>query len=201
MSPSDRDRLLEHDYDGIKEYDNPLPGWWSWIFVATIVFSAGYYLYYQIGPGPSVIAQYEREMSEYAQQQARLAPPAGAAGAGEDALRALMKDGRTMAAGKEMFAVRCMPCHGPEGQGIIGPNLTDDYWLHGRTLVDIRRTIHDGIPDKGMIPWKDQLKPAEIDTVTAYVGTLAGTNPPNPTPPQGVDSKGQAAPDAPTASK
>jgi cytochrome c oxidase cbb3-type subunit 3 len=106
-----------------------------------------------------------------------------------------------MATGKEMFGVRCMPCHGPEGQGIIGPNLTDDYWLHGRTLADIRRTIHDGVPDKGMIPWKDQLKPAEIDTLTAYVGALAGTNPPNPKPPQGVDSKGQAAPDAPTASK
>lgn len=201
MSPNERDRLLDHDYDGIKEYDNPLPGWWTWIFVATIVFSAGYYLYYQLGPGPSVIAVYEREMSEYAAQQARLAPPAGEAGAGEDALRALMKDAGAMTTGKEMFAVRCMPCHGAEGQGIIGPNLTDDYWLHGRTLVDIRRTIHDGIPDKGMIPWKDQLKPAEIDAMTAYVGTLAGTNPPNPRPPQGVNSKGEAAPDAPTASQ
>lgn len=201
MSPTERDRLLEHDYDGIREYDNPLPGWWSWIFVATIVFSAGYYLYYQIGPGPSVIAQYEREMSEYARQQASLAPPPAAPGAAEDTLRALMKDAKAMATGKEMFGVRCMPCHGPEGQGIIGPNLADDYWLHGRTLADIRRTIHDGVPDKGMIPWKDQLKPAEIDTLTAYVSTLAGTNPPNPKPPQGVDSKGQAAPDAPTASK
>jgi cytochrome c oxidase cbb3-type subunit 3 len=106
-----------------------------------------------------------------------------------------------MAASKEIFAVRCMPCHGAEGQGIIGPNLTDDYWMHGRTLAEIRRTINDGRPNEGMIPWKDQLKPTEIDTLTAYVGALAGTNPPNPKPPQGVDSKGQAAPDAPTASK
>ena len=202
MSPTDRDRLLEHDYDGIKEYDNPLPGWWSWIFVATIVFSLGYYLYYQVGPGPSVIALYEAEMREYAQQQAKAAPaPGEAGGAGEERLRALMKDAKAMTAGKEMFAVRCMPCHGPQGQGIIGPNLTDDYWLHGSTLADIRRTIHDGVPDKGMIPWKDQLKPEEIDAMAAYVATLHGTNPPNPKPPQGVNSKGEAAPEAPTAGK
>jgi cytochrome c oxidase cbb3-type subunit 3 len=201
MSPTDRDRLLAHDYDGIEEYDNPLPSWWSWLFVATIVFSVGYYLYYQIGPGPSLIAHYEQEMREYAQQQAKLAPPAGAAGVSEVTLRALMKDAKAMAAGKEMFAVRCVPCHGPQGQGIIGPNLTDDYWLHGRTLLDIRRTIHDGIPDKGMIPWKDQLRPAEIDAMTAYVATLYGTKPPNPKPPQGVNGKGEAAPEAPTAAK
>jgi cytochrome c oxidase cbb3-type subunit 3 len=168
MSPTDRDRLLAHDNDGIEEYDNPLPSWWSRLFVATIVFSVGYYLYYQIGPGPSLIAQYEQEMREHAQQQAALAPPAGAAGVSEDTLLALTKDPKAMAAGKQMFAVRCVPCHGPQGQGIIGPNLTDDYWLHGRTLLDIRRTIHDGIPDKGMIPWKDQLKPTEIDAMTAY---------------------------------
>jgi cytochrome c oxidase cbb3-type subunit 3 len=199
MSPTDRDRLLDHDYDGIQEYDNPLPGWWSWLFVATIVFSVGYYLYYQIGPGPSLIAQYEQEMREHAQQQASLAPAAAPAGVGEDTLRALTKDAKAVAAGKEMFAVRCMPCHGPEGQGVIGPNLTDDYWLHGGTLVDIRRTIHDGIPDKGMIPWKDQLKPAEIDAITAYVATLHGTKPPNPKPPQGVNSKGETAPETPAA--
>ena len=197
MSPTDPDRLLSHDYDGIQEYDNPLPSWWNWLFLATIVFSVGYYLYYQLGPGPSLIAQYEQEMREHTQQQAKLALPAGVGGVSEDSLRALMKDAKAMAAGKEMFAVRCMPCHGPEGQGIIGPNLTDDYWLHGRTLADIRRTIHDGIPDKGMIPWKDQLKPTEIDAMTAYVATLSGTKPANAKPPQGVNSKGEVAPDAP----
>jgi cytochrome c oxidase cbb3-type subunit 3 len=200
MSQNDRDRLLEHDYDGIKEYDNPLPSWWSWIFVATIAFSIGYWAYYQIGPGPSLIADYEHEMREHAALQAKLAP-ATAGGPSEEKLRALMKDTRVMASAREIFATRCMPCHGPQGQGVIGPNLTDDYWLHGSTLVDIRKTINDGVVEKGMIPWKDQLKPAEIDAMAAYVVTLRGSNPPNPKPPQGVNSKGEAAPEAPTAGK
>jgi cytochrome c oxidase cbb3-type subunit 3 len=190
---SDRDRLLAHEYDGIEEYDNPLPGWWSWIFVATIVFSLGYWLYYQIGPGPTVIAQYDDEMRAAAERQAKLAPPPGV-GVTEEALRALARDTRVVAGAREVFATRCMPCHGPEGQGVIGPNLTDDYWIHGRTLVEIRRTISEGVPDKGMVPWKDQLKPDEISALAAYVSTLFGTNPPNPRPPQGVNGKGEAAP-------
>ena len=198
MSPSDRDRILDHEYDEIKEYDNPLPGWWSWLFVATIVFSLGYWGYYQLGPGPSLIAEYEAEMKEHAARQAALAP-ASADGASEESLRALMKDAKAMGAAKESFATRCMPCHGPQGQGIIGPNLTDDYWLHGGTLVAIRKTISDGVIEKGMIPWKDQLKPAEIDAMAAYVLTLQGSNPPNPKAPQGMNSKGQVAPEAPTA--
>ena len=198
MSQSDRDRLLEHDYDGIKEYDNPLPSWWSWIFVATIVFSLGYWGYYQIGPGPSLLSEYEQEMSEQAARLAKLAPAPGA-GPSEESLRALTRDGKVMASAKEIFATRCLPCHGPEGQGIIGPNLTDDYWLHGNTLVAIRKTISEGVIEKGMIPWKDQLKPAEIDAMTAYVATLQGTKPANPKPPQGVNSKGEVAPETPAA--
>jgi cytochrome c oxidase cbb3-type subunit 3 len=111
-----------------------------------------------------------------------------------------MRDARAMAAARDTFATRCAACHGPEGQGLVGPNLTDDYWLHGRTLADIRHTIEVGVPDKGMVPWKDQLKPDEIAAVTAYIATLAGSNPPNPKPPQGVNGKGEAAPAAPTAS-
>jgi cytochrome c oxidase cbb3-type subunit 3 len=199
MSERDRDRLLGHAYDGIEEYDNPLPGWWSWIFVATIVFSLGYYLYYQLGPGPTIIAQYEQDVREAAERQAKLAPAPGAVG--EEALRALTRDARAMAEAKEVFATRCLPCHGPQGQGLIGPNLTDDYWLHGGTLVQIRHTISEGVPEKGMVPWKDQLKPDVLSAMAAYVATLHGTNPPNPKPPQGVNAKGEAAPAAPAAAK
>jgi cytochrome c oxidase cbb3-type subunit 3 len=196
---TDRDRLLAHEYDGIEEYDNPLPGWWSWLFLATIVFSVGYYLYYQLGPGPTIIAQYDAEARAAAAREAKLAPAAGASG--EEQLRALAKDARAMAAAKEIFAARCAVCHGPQGQGLIGPNLTDDYWLHGSTLVEIRRTINDGVLDKGMVPWKDQLKPEEVSEMAAYVSTLHGGNPPNPKPPQGVNAKGEAAPEPPAAGK
>jgi len=196
MSIEDRDRLLAHDYDGIEEYDNPLPGWWVWVFWATIVFSVGYWLYYQVGPGPSVIAQYEAEERAAAARQARLAPTPAAA-VGDDAIAALAKDARAMSGAREIFLSRCLACHGPDGQGLIGPNLTDDYWIHGRRPSEIRHTITEGVPEKGMVPWKDQLKPAEITAVTAYVLTLAGTKPPNPKAPQGVNGKGERAPEVP----
>ncbi len=196
---NDRDRLLGHDYDGIEEYDNPLPGWWTWLFVASIVFSVGYYAYYQLGPGPTVVAQYEDEMRVADERRAALAPPPGTAS--EASLRGLAGNAGAMAGAKEIFAVRCMPCHGTQGQGLIGPNLTDDYWLHGGTLVQIREIISQGVPEKGMVPWKDQLKPEELDALTAYVSTLHGSNPPNPKPAQGVNARGEPAPEPPTAGK
>ncbi|HUO65048.1 MAG TPA: cbb3-type cytochrome c oxidase N-terminal domain-containing protein [Terriglobales bacterium] len=191
MSDDDRDRLMSHGYDGIREYDNPLPGWWVWIFWVTIVFSLGYWAYYQIGPGPSVVAVYEAEMREAAARQ----PAAPSAGAVTDqTLLALQKNAGAMAKGKEIFAGRCVPCHGDRGQGIVGPNLTDDYWLHGGRPSEIYHTITEGVPEKGMVPWKTQLSPEEIAAVTAYVGTLHGTNPPNPKPPEGQKVAADGAP-------
>ena len=182
MSDGDRDRLLHHAQDGIEEYDNPLPGWWVWIFWATIAFSLAYWAYYQLGPGPSVTAEYEAEM-----RLAEAGRPAASASAavGDQALLALQKNAGAMARGKEIFAGKCMPCHGDRGQGIVGPNLTDDYWIHGGRPSEIYRTISEGVPEKGMVPWKTQLSPDEMAAVTAYVGTLSGTNPPSPKPPEG----------------
>ncbi len=99
-----------------------------------------------------------------------------------------------MAKGKEIFAGRCVPCHGDRGQGIVGPNLTDDFWLHGGRPSEIYHTITEGVPEKGMVPWKTQLSPEEIAAVTAYVGTLRGTNPPNPKPPEGQKVAADGAP-------
>jgi len=198
MSGDDRDRLLAHEYDGIEEYDNPLPGWWVWIFWATIVFSLGYWIYYQMGPGPSVIAQYEADVQVAAARQPR---PATAGAETDEAILGLEKDPRAMAAAKEIFGTRCMACHGPQGQGVIGPNLTDDYWIHGGRPTEILHTIAEGVPEKGMVPWKDQLKPEELRLMAAYVLSLAGTNPPNPKPPQGVNSKGERAPESAAASQ
>jgi cytochrome c oxidase cbb3-type subunit 3 len=191
MSDDDRDRLMSHGYDGIREFDNPLPGWWVWIFWATIVFSLGYWAYYQIGPGPSDVAVYEAEMREAAARQ----PVATSSGGVTDqALLVLQKNPGAMAKGKEIFAGRCVPCHGDRGQGIVGPNLTDDFWLHGGRPSEIYHTITEGVPEKGMVPWKTQLSPEEIAAVTAYVGTLHGTNPPNPKPPEGQKVAADGAP-------
>jgi cytochrome c oxidase cbb3-type subunit 3 len=190
----ERDRLLAHDYDGIEEYDNPLPGWWVWLFWATIAFSGVYVAVYHFGPGPSVIASYEEEVRLAGEREARGAAAGGALT--EEALGALQKNGMAMARARETFVQRCAACHGDKGQGIIGPNLTDEYWLHGGTLTDIHRTISEGVPEKGMVPWKGQLGPAEIASMAAFLGTLRGTNPPGAKPPQGVNAQGQAAPGA-----
>ncbi len=181
---SDRDRVLDHEYDGIREYDNPLPGWWVWLFVVTIVFSAGYYAYYQVGPGPTIIAQYEHEMHEAAERQATQV--AGAGDVTDAALIALQKDQAAMEHAREIFRGRCAPCHGHDGQGVIGPNLTDEYWLHGGRPTEILHTITEGVPDKGMLAWKASLQPGELRAMAAFVASLKGTNPPNPKPPQGT---------------
>jgi cytochrome c oxidase cbb3-type subunit 3 len=182
MSNDERDRLMAHGYDGIREYDNPLPGWWVWIFWATILFSLGYWAWYQMGPGPSVVAVYESEMREAA-ARAPAAPSPGAVS--DQSLTALLKNTSVMAKGKDIFANRCVPCHGDRGQGIVGPNLTDDYWLHGGRPSEIYHTITEGVPEKGMVPWKSMLSPEEIAAVTAYVLSLHGSAPPNAKPPEG----------------
>ncbi len=197
-SQPERDRLLGHDYDGIEEYDNPLPGWWVWLFWATIAFSGVYVAVYHVGPGPSVIASYEAEVRLAAEREARQAAAGGAVT--EDALAALQKNAPAMARARETFVQRCAACHGDRGQGIIGPNLTDEYWLHGSRLTEIHRVIREGVVEKGMVPWKDQLSPRELSSMAAFVGTLRGSNPPNAKPPQGVNAQGQAAPGAGTGS-
>jgi cytochrome c oxidase cbb3-type subunit 3 len=183
MARRDDDRLVGHAYDGIQEYDNPLPGWWVWIFVATIVFSAAYWGYYQLGPGPSVVAEYEAEARVASEQAAALAAKAGVQS--DETIAAVARDAGAMAKAKEIFVARCTVCHGPQGQGLIGPNLTDDYWLHGGRPVEILKIITGGVVEKGMIPWKDMLSPQEIQALAAYIGTLRGSNPPNPKAPQG----------------
>jgi cytochrome c oxidase cbb3-type subunit 3 len=181
--------MVGHAVDGIEEFDNPLPSWWVWIFWATIVFSVGYWVYYQHGPGPSLTAEYEAEMRLAAQRAP--APASTGGGMSDEAITALARDAAAMAKARETFAAKCAVCHAPQGQGLIGPNLTDEYWLHGDRPTALVKTITDGVPDKGMIPWKDQLSAQEIAALAAYIGTLAGTNPPNPKAPQG--DKGGAA--------
>ena len=183
MARRDDDRLVGHAYDGIQEYDNPLPGWWVWIFVATIVFSAAYWGYYQLGPGPSVVAEYEAEARIASEQAAALAAKAGVQS--DETIAAVARDTGAMAKAKETFVARCAVCHGPQGQGLIGPNLTDEYWLHGGRPTDIFRIITDGEVEKGMVSWKAVLSSEEIRALAAYIGTLRGSNPPNPKAPQG----------------
>lgn len=178
-----RDELLDHDYDGIREYDNPLPRWWLWLFYGTIIFSAVYVPYYLMGYGASTQERYEAEMA--AAEAARPAPPPRTGGGAEQPAAAMATGPEAVAAGKEVYVTNCAPCHGPQGQGVIGPNLTDHYWIHGDQPADIINVITEGVPEKGMVPWKSVLNPNKIQQVAAFVMSLEGTNPPNPKPPQG----------------
>jgi cytochrome c oxidase cbb3-type subunit 3 len=182
---NDQDHLLEHNYDGIQEYDNPMPRWWVYIFWATIVFSVLYALNLPgIGSGRGRIANYERDVAAAVAASARLAAlqPAGATPA---QLAALTKDPAALAVGKQTFAQNCAACHRADGGGQIGPNLTDDAWLHGAAVEQIHKSVADGVLEKGMPPWGKVLKPAQLDAVVAYVVTLGGTNPPDAKAPQG----------------
>lgn len=180
--PDDRDRLLDHEYDGIQEYDNPMPRWWVNIFWATIAFSIVYAINVgPVGSGPGRIAQYEADV---AAAKARLPQEAPSADASQ--LAALVRDPAALAAGRAVYEKNCASCHRPDGGGLIGPNLTDDAWLHGGTLADVLRTVDVGVLDKGMPGWGKILKPAELTAVVAYVASLRGTNPPEPKAPQGA---------------
>jgi cytochrome c oxidase cbb3-type subunit 3 len=175
--------VLDHEYDGIKEYDNPLPGWWVWSFWASVAFAIGYLFHYWAGTGVSVADNYSSEMASARAAQARQALGEKVS---EDGLAKLMKDPAMMQDAKALFGQRCMPCHGEHGQGIIGPNLTDAHWIHGKgQLLDIYQTVSDGVADKGMPAWKMQLTPVQLRELAAFVGSLRGKNLPGK-PPEGT---------------
>lgn len=314
MSRPERDKILEHDFDGIREYDNPLPGWWLLIFYVSIVWAAAYFAWYHLGPGLSNEEAHSRAVRDAARVAAGRAiasgettddtfaavarhdlmmahasavyatkcsgchgdqgqgaaggpnltdeywlhgggmpdmfrvlkeglphpshpagplwlrqdelwsltahvatfrgthppnpkgpegvvwTPGGGAGSGQDAvLVAYAKDAAHVAAGKELYATRCTPCHGASGEGLIGPNLTDDYTIHGWRLSDIYTTISEGVVAKGMLSWKSQLSTDQMRQLAGYVATLRGTTPPNPRPPQGDLAQGHPLAELPAA--
>lgn len=173
-----QDRLIEdHGYDGIRELDNDLPGWWKWLFYLTIVFSVVYILRYHVFKTADLQeAEYNKEM-EIA--KANMPPEV------DESTLFRLEDEASLAGGKAIFDKHCVVCHLSKGEGLVGPNLTDEYWIHGGSFKDIYRTIKVGVPAKGMISWKDQLNVTEMQQVSSFIMTLKGTNPPNPKAPQG----------------
>ena len=179
----EQEHLLDHSYDGIQEYDNPLPGWWLAIFWASIIFAPLYILYFHFGPGLLSIDRYDRAMMIATERQ--MAAILAMGEISENTLVDLMDDPSMMNGGKKIFVAKCATCHGMFGEGGIGPNLADDHWLHGAQLMDVYRTVREGVPSKGMLAWERQLRPAELLAVSAHVGGLLGSDPPNAKAPQG----------------
>lgn len=177
--------LLDHDYDGIRELDNHLPPWWKWLFYVTIGWGAVYLLVYHVfGVFPLMEDEYLIEV-----EQAKIAM--------EERMKTLdfVIDENTveftdvqshLANGQAIYDRECLACHGKFGEGLIGPNLTDDYWVHGGSIKDIFRTVKYGVPQKGMIAWQSKLNPEEMRDVSSYIMTMHGTNPPNAKAPEGT---------------
>jgi cytochrome c oxidase cbb3-type subunit 3 len=184
MSKNDRDQLIEgHDYDGIQELNNPLPRWWLATFYGTIVFAFLYWGYFELFGGPS---HDERLAAAMETIQAKQAAAVVTYDDSSVDLEALLADPASLALGKEQYDAVCVACHGTAGEGLIGPNLTDRYWIHGDgDLGHILDSFRIGYPDKGMPPWGNVIPADKHALLAAYVISLQGTDPPNPKAPQG----------------
>jgi cytochrome c oxidase cbb3-type subunit III len=181
------DPLTDHEYDGIQEYDNPLPTWWLWTFFLTIIFAFLYLIHYESGSGPTLKEELAVAMKNLEQAAAQHAP---AVTETEDLLAEQMKNPKMLELGATTFANKCAACHAPQLGGLIGPNLTDNFWLHGKgTRMDIVGIIRKGVPDKGMPPWETMLSKDEVYGLAAYIISKKGSNPPNAKAPQGEEVK------------
>jgi len=183
--------LLEHNYDGIRELDNNLPPWWKYMFYLTIFFSIVYMGYYHVLNGPSSAKEYENEVRE---AQLALAATQGNQPVSAENVK-LLTDAASLAKGKEIFIKNCASCHGNKGEGMVGPNLTDDYWIHGGGVKDVYLVLVNGVLAKGMPSWKAQFSPQDLEAVASFVKSLHGTNPPNAKEKQGDLFKEEAAAD------
>jgi cytochrome c oxidase cbb3-type subunit III len=175
--------LLDDDYDGIKELDNRVPPWFNYLFYGSILFAVYYMLDYHVfETGMLQEEEYAQEM-ELARQQGEQLARSGAFITEETVT--FIKDDETLSKGKQIYDTHCITCHAPDGGGLIGPNLTDRYWIHGGTINDVFKVIKYGVPAKGMIPWQQQLNPLQIQQVSSFILSLQGTDPQNPKPPEG----------------
>lgn len=173
--------VLDHDADGIQELDNLLPRWWVWLFWLCNVWGLVYLVWYHgLGYGDSQAAAYDKEAKAGDLiKQAALAKFE----ANLDSAQPL-KDETALGEGKRVYTTYCAPCHRDDGGGLVGPNLCDDYWIHGASYTDNLKTIINGVPDKGMLTWRGVLKPSEIQAVASHIFTLRGSNPPGAKPPE-----------------
>lgn len=193
------DIMLDHNYDGIKELDNSLPPWWIWGFYITIIWSVVYLVHYHVfDTGALSAEEYKNEiaMADQAlkERQAKMANFISS----ENVTMVNTPEG--LGSGKDIFTKNCVACHGQGGEGTVGPNLTDEFWIHGGGIKNVFNTVTNGVPAKGMIAWKSQLSPKQIQEVSSYILTLQGTKPANGKAPEGEKWVEQGATPSPNDS-
>ncbi|NQZ02825.1 MAG: c-type cytochrome [Bdellovibrionales bacterium] len=186
---NEKDQVIEgHSYDGIQELNNPLPGGWLATFYITIVFAIGYYGYYEVLDGPSQAQQLEMAMAKIKDKQKKVAAAEASKPSGETEidLAGFIADTSAMKTGEEHYKAKCAACHGQMGEGLIGPNLTDKYWIHSQGQAPgLLSAIRKGFPTKGMPPWDAIIPKKDQVALAAYVFSLQGTNPSGGKEPQG----------------
>jgi cytochrome c oxidase cbb3-type subunit 3 len=180
----EEDIMFDHDFDGIKELDNKIPPWFNFLFIGTVLFAVVYLLVYHVtGSGKLMADEYVDEILTAQKQRDELIRTGALI---NENTVTLLTDAASLDNGKNVFTTNCVPCHGPNGGGVVGPNLTDDYWIHGGGIMNVFKTIKYGVPIKGMISWQTQLNPKKMQEVASYVISLHGTNPPGGKPPEGT---------------
>lgn len=187
-------KILDHNYDGIQEYDNPTPAWWHIIFLVTILAAPVYIVYFHMNPDvPNLQQRHEMAVAAvnkrlFAKLGRELKPDA-------ESMQWLMHadGGKWMAVGKSMFEANCVSCHGRQGEGGVGPNMTDHAYKNIRKLDDIPRIIGDGAANGAMPAWRNRLSPNEIVLIGSYVAALRGRDVPGKAP------EGETPPPWPTA--
>ncbi|MEX0844891.1 MAG: cbb3-type cytochrome c oxidase N-terminal domain-containing protein [Balneolaceae bacterium] len=180
----EKDLLLDHEYDGIKELDNHMPGWWLWLFYFTIAWAVGYMAYYYMLGGPSQEELYEMEVAAAEEQYG--IEPEGEEG-GEEASEftwAYLEDQGRIEEGREIYMSNnnlCFTCHGSNGEGMVGPNLTDELWIHGCSAEEVAASIIVGYPDRGMIAYGSgaRLSDEKVQSLISYIASIQGTEPAN----------------------
>ena len=181
---TENELLLNHEYDGIRELDSQIPPWFLWLFYLTIAFAVFYMLDYHVFKS-SPLQDEEYQLQVKQAEVERTALINSGAFLNEETVT-LLNDPASIDAGKQIFATNCVACHTADGGGLVGPNLTDDYWIHGGGIKNIFKTIKYGVVAKGMISWQSQLNPKQMQDVASYIISLHGTKPANPKEPQGT---------------
>ncbi|MEM1271521.1 MAG: cbb3-type cytochrome c oxidase N-terminal domain-containing protein [Bacteroidota bacterium] len=178
--------IAGHNYDGIEEFDNPMPGWWTGIFWATVVFAVVYVLGIRVF---GFVDTYEEDLAQGVAELETIRAAYEAANPSFEVdaptLKTFVESAEMAANGAATYATFCASCHGAVGEGQIGPNLTDDHWIHGHTPLDMWTVIEVGVAAQGMPGWSAALNPEERAEVVAFVWSLHGTAPANAKEPQG----------------
>jgi cytochrome c oxidase cbb3-type subunit 3 len=180
---TERASEFDHDFDGIRELDNRIPPWFTTLFLATVLVAAVYLLNYHVFKSSKLsVAEYEEEVAA-AEVQRRIA--LAAEGTIDENALVVLTDGAALKRGGEEYRKYCVSCHGNGGEGIVGPNLTDQYWIHGGSIQNVYATIKNGVPAKGMISWQLVFSPKQMQEIGSYVLSLQGTTPVNGKKPEG----------------